>query len=218
MHDARFPSLLARAVIGAAPKPALDLGAAALLAAMRRNHPRLFSVLGECRRTRILVELTDPPRRFLLEYGSGAPTLHVVEDEGDVAADATLKGGLEAMMALLEARVDGDALFFNRELVVGGDTAAIVTLRNILDRETTDVLDEASSLFGPLRRMARAAILNWERRVARLSAALAPQAANSAGAETHEAEAAELRAEIEGLKTRLAKLEARQRRREGAAA
>ena len=54
-------------------------------------------------------------------------------------------------MALLEARVDGDALFFTRELTVSGDTAAVVTLRNILDRETISVLDEASSLFGPLQ-------------------------------------------------------------------
>ena len=59
MQDTEFPSLLARAFIGAAPKPALDLGAVALLAAMRRNHPHLFAVLAEQRQTRILVELTD---------------------------------------------------------------------------------------------------------------------------------------------------------------
>ena len=218
MQDNEFPSLLARAFIGAAPKPALDLGAAALLAAMGRNHPHLFAVLAEQRQTRVLVELTDPPRRFLLQYGGGAPTLRVVADAADVAADAELKGGLEAMMALLEARVDGDALFFTRELTVSGDTAAVVTLRNILDRETISVLDEAASLFGPLRRMARAAILNWERRATRLRAALSPPTASGGGAGMGEAEAAELRAQIEALKTRLSKVEARQRRKEGAAA
>lgn len=218
MEDNEFPSLLARAFIGAAPRPALDFGAAALLAAMGRNHPHLFAVLAEQRQTRVLVELTDPPRRFLLQYGGGAPTLRVVDDQADVAADAELKGGLEAMMALLEARVDGDALFFTRELTVSGDTAAVVTLRNILDRETISVLDDASSLFGPLRRMARAAILNWERRAARLRAALAPPAANGEGVGMDEAEAAELREQIEALKARLSKLEAHQRRKEGAAA
>ncbi|MGA2493097.1 MAG: SCP2 sterol-binding domain-containing protein [Roseiarcus sp.] len=216
MQDNEFPSLLARVFIGAAPRPALDLGAAALLAAMGRNHPHLFAVLAEQRQTRVLVELTDPPRRFLLQYGGGPPTLRVAE--ADVAADAELKGGLEAMMALLEARVDGDALFFTRELTVSGDTAAVVTLRNILDRETISVLDEASSLFGPLRRMARVAILNWERRATRLRAALAPPAASGERAGMGEAEAAELREQIEGLKARLSKLEAHQRRKEGAAA
>ncbi len=218
MQDNEFPSLLARAFIGAAPRPALDFGAAALLAAMRRNHPQLFAVLAECRQTRVLVELTDPPRRFLLQFGGGVPSLRVADDAGAIAADAGLKGGLEAMMALLEARVDGDALFFTRELTVSGDAAALVTLRNILDRETISVLDEASSLFGPLRRMARAAVLNWERRVTRLRAALAPPSASGEGMGSSEAEAAELRAQIEALKARLSKLEAHQRRKEGAAA
>ena len=94
----------------------------------------------------------------------------------------------------------------------------MVTLRNILDRETISVLDEASSLFGPLRRMARAAIVNWERRATRLRAALAPPAASGEGAGMGEAEAADLRAQIEALKARLSKLEAHQRRKEGAAA
>jgi len=218
VQESDFPSLLARAFIGAAPKPALDLGSAALLAAMRRNHPQLFSVLAEQRQTRILVELTDPPRRFLLQYGGGAPSLRVADDAGDMTADAELRGGLAALMALLEARVDGDALFFNRELTLTGDTAAVVTLRNILDRETISVLDEASSLFGPARRMARAAILNWERRMTRLRAALAPPAASGERAGIGEAEAADLHAQIEALKTRLSKLEAHQRRKEGTAA
>jgi len=218
MDENEFPSLLARAFIGAAPRPALDLGAAALLAAMGRNHPSLFAMLAACRKTRVLVELTDPPRRFVLQYGGGAPTLRVADDRTDVTVDAALKGGLEAMMALLEARVDGDALFFTRELTVSGDTAAVVTLRNILDRETISVLDEATSLFGPLRRMARAAIVNWERRATRLRAALAPPAVSGAPEGIGEAEAAELREQIEALKARLSKIEAHQRRKEGAAA
>jgi len=218
MNENEFPSLLARAFIGAAPRPALDFGAAALLAAMGRNHPNLFAMLAACSKTRILVELTDPPRRFVLQYGGGAPTLRVADDATDVTADAALKGGLEAMMALLEARVDGDALFFTRELTVSGDSAAVVTLRNILDRETISVLDEATSLFGPLRRIARAAIVNWERRATRLRAALAPPAASVAHEGMSEAEAAELREQIEALKARLSKIEAHQRRKEGAAA
>ena len=59
----------------------------------------------------------------LLQYGGGAPSLSVADEPGEPAADAVLKGGCEAMMALLEARVDGDALFFTRELTVSGDTA-----------------------------------------------------------------------------------------------
>ena len=95
-------------------------------------------------------------------------------------------------------------------------------LRNVLDRETIDVLDEASSLFGPLRRFARAAALSWERRAERLRDLLMPVRSAGGGGANGERDAAaeneELRAEIETLKTRLSKLEARQRRKEGAAA
>ncbi len=221
MEEAEFPTMLARGVIAATPPPLLDLGAAALLRRMGRNHPDLFRVLEELRRTVVRVELTDLPRQFLLQFGGGAPSLKLASAD-DVPADASVKGSLESLLALLEGRIDSDALFFTRELVITGDTSAVVTLRNVLDRETIDVLDEASSLFGPLRRFARAAALSWERRAERLRDLLMPvRSAAGGGANGERDVAAEnevLRAEIETLKTRLSKLEARQRRKEGAAA
>ena len=56
----------------------------------------------------------------------------------------------------------------------------MVTLRNVLDRETISVLDEAASLFGPLRGFGRAAALNCERRAERLGD-LHPPAARRPG-------------------------------------
>jgi len=220
MEEVEFPTILARAFIAATPPPVLDLGAAALLRAMARNHPELFRVLAERRRTVILVELTDLPRRFLLQFGEGAPSLRLTGASAS-EADASVKGSLEALMALFEGRVDSDALFFTREIVIAGDTSAVVALRNVLDREIISVLDEASSLFGPLRRFARAGALSWERRIERLRDVLLPVRAASDGLAQAERDAAEnqdLRAEIEALKTRLSKLEARQRRKEGQAA
>jgi predicted lipid carrier protein YhbT len=221
MEEAEFPTIMARGLIAATPPPLLDLGAAALLHKMRRNHPDLFQVLAEFRRTVILIELTDLPRRFLLQFGDGTPSLKLAGAE-DAAADASVKGSLEALLALLEGRIDSDALFFTREIVVEGDTAAVVALRNVLDREIISVLDEAASLFGPLQRFARSAALRWERRAERLRDAFLPVRAVSDGLARAERDASaenkDLRAEIQALKTRLSKLEARQRRKEGQAA
>jgi len=221
MEEAEFPIILARGLIAATPPPVLDLGAAALLRAMARNHPDLFRVLAERRRTVIAIELTDLPRRFLLQFGDGAPSLELT-DARATDADASVKGSLEALLALFEGRVDSDALFFTREIVVAGDTSAVVALRNILDREPISVLDEAASLLGPLRRFARAAALGWERRAKGLRGLLLPVRPASGAAAQAERDAASqsavLRAEIEALKTRLSKLEARQRRKEGEAA
>ena len=79
MQDNEFPSLLARAFIGAAPKPALDLGAALCLRRCGAIIPDLFRVLAESAATVIRVELTDLPRRFLLQFGDGAPSLKLAE-------------------------------------------------------------------------------------------------------------------------------------------
>jgi hypothetical protein len=83
------------------------------------------------------------------------------------------------------------------------------------------VLAEAASLLGPLRGFGRAAALNCERRARRLRDLIRPVRAASDGLARSERDAAAdngLRAEIEALKTRLSKLEARQRRKEGEAA
>ena len=129
---------------------------------------------------------------------------------------------MESLLALLEGRIDSDALFFTRELTITGDASAVVTLRNVLDRETIGVLDEASSLFGPLRRFARAAVaeLGAPRRAAARPSHARPlgRRRRANGERDVAAENEVLRAEIETLKTRLSKLEARQRRKEGAAA
>lgn len=221
MEEAEFPTILARGFIAATPPPLLDLGAAALLHKMARNHPDLFQVLAEFRRTVIRIELTDLPRSFQLQFGDGAPSLRLA-GEDDAPADASVKGSLEALLALLEGRIDSDALFFTRDIVISGDTSAVVALRNILDREIISVLDEATSLLGPLQRLARAAALRWERRAERLRDRLLPVRAASDGLAQPERDASaenkELRAEIEALKTRLSRLEARQRRKEGQAA
>ena len=220
MKEVEFPTILARALLAATPSPFVELGAAALIAKMRANHPDLFRALAERPRAAIRFELTDSPRRFLLQFGGRAPSLKLARFD-DAPADACVKGSLEALLALLEGRIDGDALFFTRELAVEGDAAAVVALRNILDREAISVVDEASSLFGPFAGFVRAAALSWERRAERLRGLLLAGRAAVCGPRRGEGDAAAenqaLRAEIEALKTRLSKLEARQRRKEGQA-
>jgi predicted lipid carrier protein YhbT len=217
MEEAEFPTILARALMAATPSPLVELGAAALLGRMRADHPDLFRALDESRRTTIRFELTDSSRRFLLRFGEQRPSLRLARAD-DPPADACVKGSLDALLALLEGRIDGDALFFTRALVVEGDAAAIVMLRNLLDRETISVLDEAASLFGPLKGFVRGAALRWEGRAERLGGFIRAAAGAEDRPRANDAAAAEnqaLRAEIEALKTRLSKLEARRRREEG---
>jgi predicted lipid carrier protein YhbT len=55
------------------------------------------------------------------------------------------------LLALVDGRRDGDALFFSRELTVEGDIDAVVTLRNALDDLDTTLVQDILSASGPMR-------------------------------------------------------------------
>ena len=51
---------------------------------------------------------------------------------------------------MIDGSLDGDALFFSRDLRVSGDTEAVVALRNALDDFEGSALDSVVGSFGPL--------------------------------------------------------------------
>ena len=127
-----------------------------------------------------------------------------------------MKGSLAALLALLESRADGDALFFSRDIVITGDTAAVVTLRNLLERDAVDVFATATGLFGPFDGLVRRAAGALDRRLLAVRRHLA-----AIHADLHRdmrddrvlaMRAERLDADIRALSARVAKLEARNRR------
>ncbi len=60
-----------------------------------------------------------------------------------------------SLIDLLGGRVDGDALFFSRDLVIEGDTEAVLTLRNAIDGAGIGLVEIADSALGPLAGLAR---------------------------------------------------------------
>jgi predicted lipid carrier protein YhbT len=59
---------------------------------------------------------------------------------------------------MIDGQSDSDALFFNRDLSVTGDTEAVVALRNALDNMDATLADDVAACFGPLSRPVRAVI------------------------------------------------------------
>jgi hypothetical protein len=64
-------------------------------------------------------------------------------------------------------------VFFSRALVIDGDTEAVVALRNALDGEEIDLLDDILSLFGPCKPLARLLAARAEALLGRAAADLA---------------------------------------------
>ena len=56
----------------------------------------------------------------------------------------------EPVLDLAEGNRDGDALFFARDIDIEGDVSALLALRNALDGEGLDLIEEMVSPFGPL--------------------------------------------------------------------
>ncbi len=132
------------------PVPLLNIALAEALGLMRRRHPAVFDRLAGVGEKSIRLEPSDMPVSFTLALGAvtDRPWLRVACL--DCPAAAVIRGPFATLLNLLEGRSDGDGLFFARALAVEGDMELVVALRNAVDGEDIDVVDDFMSVFGPL--------------------------------------------------------------------
>ncbi|WP_298853162.1 SCP2 sterol-binding domain-containing protein [uncultured Ruegeria sp.] len=132
------------------PLAPLSVSLTAFSRKITRKHPDLFNRLGEYSRVAFVLDPTDLPVVVLLEPNGGAPRIRLCRRR--VAGAARISGPLAALLGLVHGAFDGDALFFSRDLVIEGDTAAALALRNAIDDAELDLAHEAAALSGPLAR------------------------------------------------------------------
>jgi predicted lipid carrier protein YhbT len=141
-------------VLRFAPLAPLSLAGARLVKTLIRRHPSLFARLGEQADKTFLIDPTDLPFAFRLAPHVDAPRLEALRREDAGHWDARIGGPLAALLGLVHGVYDGDALFFSRDLVIEGDTEAVLALRNAIDNEEIDLAAEVAALFGPLEHLA----------------------------------------------------------------
>jgi predicted lipid carrier protein YhbT len=192
--------------------------AAAVMRSLRRTHPKLLANLAQLAPGTVHILPTDLPYGFELTVGRAPIVLTPIERDAG-GADASVAASIATLLDLLEGRIDSDTLFFRRDLIVSGNTAVIVGLRNVLDRDELNVGDEIAAAFGPLGPPSRAAARVLNRaldglgaRVAAMHRALHPSRADSTSDVSADLE--RCRAEVAALTARLGRLEARQQRRD----
>lgn len=153
LTPALLVGLAARPLPPAALQPLLTLAMATLV----RRHREAFARLDGLGDSVFLIDPVDLPLAFLLRPGANPPSITAIRGDAahGVAPVAAIRGSLLNLIDLLEGRVDGDALFFSRDLTVEGDTEAILTLRNAIDGAGIDLIDVAASALGPLGGFAR---------------------------------------------------------------
>jgi len=160
----RLETTVAAAALTFAPRLGERICGPALDRVTRRlaeRHPRAFGALGRLRDARMLIDPVDQPAVIELRVGPEIRVRFVGREETN--ADARVRGPLAALMDLMEGRIDGDALFFRRELRIDGDTELVVAVRNAFDGEDMDLARDIASLLGPLERVVDPARLGLSR-------------------------------------------------------
>ncbi len=211
MLHPRAPTPLV-AMASLVPPAILARMVAVLSRSIRRRHPDLIHAFARLEPAVVHVELVDLPMRFAIAFGCGRMDLRLLRGTATAPPDATIRGGLDALIDLLEGRIDGDTLFFARKLQITGSTAVIVAVRNTLDREEISVRDEIAASFGPLQTPARGIARRVDLLAGHLAAAHARLHAHDAVPDSNVAELDALRAEVKAMGTRIAKLDVRQLR------
>lgn len=128
-------------------QPAVDLA----VGRTTHRHPSLMDALSGLGDGTVLIDPTDVPVRFLIRRTGGGLAVRCVRQTAEIPqAKATISGTLAILVGLAEGEIDGDALFFTRDLTVRGDTGMVLTLRNAMERSSLTLTEEIRSVFGPL--------------------------------------------------------------------
>lgn len=162
--------LLLRAVPPGAIQPLVDRIANLL----QDRHPGIFDRLTPLGPRTFVLDPIDLPWvfRLFVANGDGEVTALRREDEATAEADATIRAPLTVMFGLLDGTIDGDAMFFSRDMTYEGDTEAVVALRNALDGAGVDLAEDIAASCGPLEGTARTALGALISGVSRLNADL----------------------------------------------
>ncbi len=163
-----LPSGLAKAA-SMLPLLPLELMARRLLANAMAARPTFASRLGEHAGRTFAIDPVDCPFVFLFTPEGSRVSLRVVRDLSAAAHDARIAAPLVVLLGMIDGTYDGDALFFSRDLVIEGDTGAVLALRNAIENaeiEPSLVLGLPESIGGPFNRAAEMVLDRLRRKLA----------------------------------------------------
>lgn len=128
-------------------RPAALLLTLAMRRAARRR-PEAFARLGEAARSTIVISADELPVVFALcPDGPRGRVTALCRGEA-LEARAAIRGPLADLLEVFDGSLDADAAFFNRRVVVDGDMAVAMALRNAVEAAGLDVRDIFAGLPG----------------------------------------------------------------------
>ena len=156
-----FPRLPALA-LGGLPLTPLSVALTAFARRTARHHPSMYKRLGDHAWAKFVLDPTDLPVAMVLEPRGGVPVVRLSRRQPE--GDARIAGPLSALLGLMHGSLDGDALFFSRDLSRARHEGAVLALRNAIDDAELDFMSEAEAMSGPLARPVRRLIMLAEQK------------------------------------------------------
>jgi len=143
------PATIARLLVRPLPLLPLNHLLSLITRHMCRRHQAVIQRLQPILGHRFLITPDGADIGFLLEVHARTVTATATRN-CRLPADVRISGNFVRLLQMLEGSLDGDALFFSREISIEGDTEALLTLRNAIDSEDIDLRAEILSACGPL--------------------------------------------------------------------
>jgi len=113
------------------------------------HRPEIFGRIGPHTGKCFVIDPVNLPFALVLWPDPANPRLRAERRHSLPAWDARIAGTFLTLLDVVDGRLDADALFFTREVVVEGDTEAAVCLRNALDDLEGSIADDVAAMFGP---------------------------------------------------------------------
>ncbi len=142
-----------------------------------RSRPELFARLGPHTTKSFVIDPVDLPFVLVLIPDAERPHLKAFRRSQQPQSDATIAGTFFTLLDMVSGTLDGDALFFSRDLRITGDVEAVVALRNALDDFEGNVIDTILCGLGIFSRPAAFALAGL-RAIHRISADDKPRPAS----------------------------------------
>ncbi len=126
------------------------------------QNPDMFNRLGPYKTSNFVIDPTNFPFVLVLRPDPDDLLLVACNRNSLPAHEARIAGEFLNLLRLVDCDLDGDALFFSRDLEVTGNTEAVVCLRNALDDVDGSIAESVAEMFGPPGKVALSALRKVE--------------------------------------------------------
>lgn len=116
------------------------------------QNPDMFNRLGPYKQANFVIDPTNLPFALLLRPDPDDLLLVACNRRNLPDHQAHIAGKFLNLLQLVDCDLDGDALFFSRDLEITGSTEAVVCLRNALDDVDGSIAESVADIFGPAGR------------------------------------------------------------------